>query len=73
MGKTGGNMKTVLVRRGQENTVHIGHIALAKGSNTTWDMARLIVFAAQIGAKRIPGTDQFRDNYGWTYRLGDSK
>lgn len=66
-------MRTVLVRRGQENSVHIARIARARGACTTWDMARLVVFAAQIGAKRIPGTDHFQDAFGWTYRLGESK
>lgn len=63
-------MLSLYVRRGSENARHIERLIKARGpQDTSWDNARLIIFAAKVGARRIAGTETFIDGFGWRYRL----
>lgn len=65
-------MVTLLCKRGRENVVHkrrVFNAALPR--DTLWDAPRLIIFAARIGAKKLPDADIFEDAFGWQYRIGE--
>lgn len=63
-------MTILLVKKGRENTVHASRVTKAAGSKELpWDTARFVCFMANIGAHRIPGTDEYVDWWGWRYRL----
>ncbi len=68
-------MKTLVVSSNQRKLLPIEYLnrlkTLARPENTTWDLSRLVVFAARIGAKNIKGTYLFVDSFGCRFTIGD--